>query len=297
MMMARPKIPVAAQRPFQKPACGERISMRRTRLASFLFSILIAVTAFGRHLPNIDKLGENGPTPANAAALEQKAQTLGKKGVPLRGEPRLGIPTFLWGAQVPNAIPAFKPVGTAVPGQPEGAARAYLGQIASLYNLGDNDVAEAPLSYIHDLGKGPVIVKLHQQLDGIDIFREEINVVMNQRLDLIAVSGYISSKSTPPAAGSLAFRLGAASAAANAVNDLTLANVSVLQLVPLGTHDGYDYYTLPAASGATLSEPVRMKKVYFHTPEGLTPGYYVEVIAANTSINPNEARIDTGDQS
>src|SRR3954447_8862383 len=113
MMMAGPKIPVATQTPIPKTCLRRESSMRRTRLASFLFSILIAVTAFGRHLPNIDKLGENGPTPANAAALEQKAQTLGKRGIPLRGEPRLGIPTFLWGAQVPNAIPAFKPVGTA----------------------------------------------------------------------------------------------------------------------------------------------------------------------------------------
>src|SRR4029077_8076510 len=61
------------------------------------------------------------------------------------------------------------------------------------------------------------------------------------------------------------------------------------------SHDGYDYFTLPASSGVSLVEPIRMKPVYFHTPDGLTPGYYIEVIAGNASANPNEARIDTGD--
>ncbi|MEA2236954.1 MAG: large repetitive protein [Thermoanaerobaculia bacterium] len=268
--------------------------MRRTRFAFLVAFLLTAITAFGRQLPNIDKLGEHAPSLAKAADLAQKTQSFSKQGLPMSSEPRFGVPTFLWGGQaqtVLNGAP-FKANPKTTPGSAEGAARGYLGNVASLYNLGTDDVAAAPLSYIHDLGSGPVIVKLHQTIDGIDVFREEINVVMNQKLDLVAISGYIASQATPPNKGSLGFTLGTASAAVNAVTDLTQANLSALSLISGGSHDGYDYYTVPASSGVTLVEPVRMKKVYFHMPEGLEPAYYIEVIAQNTSIDPSQARID-----
>ncbi|MEA2338525.1 MAG: large repetitive protein, partial [Thermoanaerobaculia bacterium] len=268
--------------------------MRRTRFAFLLFSLFAAMSLFGRQLPNIDKLGEHAPSPAKAAELAQKTQSFSKQGLPMSSEPRFGVPTFLWGGQAVtllNGAP-FKANPSSTPGSAEGAARGYVGNVASLYNLGTNDVATAPLSYIHDLGSGPVIVKLHQTIDGIDIFREEINVVMNQKLDLVAISGYIASQSTPPNKGSLGFTLGSASAAVNAVSDLTEVNLSALSLISAGSHDGYDYYTVSPASGVSLIEPVRMKKVFFHMPEGLEPAYYIEVLAQNTSIDPSQARID-----
>src|SRR5436309_7673259 len=89
--------------------------MRRTRYASFLFAFFMAVSAFGRHLPNIDKLGEQRPSPTNSAALAQKTQAFKKGGLPTEGEPRLGVPTFVWGSQLPTVVPAFKPGSTATP--------------------------------------------------------------------------------------------------------------------------------------------------------------------------------------
>lgn len=269
--------------------------MRRTKFTFLAFvCVLLAIPALARQLPNIDKLGEVKPSPANAALLNQKAVGLVKKGMPLQSESRLGVPTFLWPSATIAELPgALRPGNNTAEGA-EAAARAYLGAVAPLYNLDVNDIGAANLRYIHDVGSGPVIAKFQQSIDGIEIFREEINVVMNHKLDLVAVSGYITSRSTP-AAGGGSFSLGTTSAAANAVNDLTLANVSVLQFVPAGSREGYDYFTLPASSGVTLVDPVRMKKVYFHLPEGLVPAYYVEVIAQNASGNPGEARIDTGD--
>jgi len=269
--------------------------MRRTRFAFLLFSLFAAMSLFGRQLPNIDKLGEHAPSPAKAAELAQKTHSFSKTGLPMASEPRFGVPTFVWGSQalsVLNGAP-FKATPKTTPGSAEGAARGYLGNVASLYNLGTDDIAAAPLSYIHDIGSGPVIVKLHQTIDGIEIFREEINVVMNQKLDLVAISGYIASQSTPPNKGSLAFSLGTATAAVSALNDVTQVNLSALSLVATGSHDGYDYYNVSPASGVSLSAPVRMKKVYFHLPEGLEPAYYIEVIGRN-STDPSQPQIDTG---
>ncbi len=63
-----------------------------------------------------------------------------------------------------------------------------------------------------------------------------------------------------------------------AVRDLTLANVAPSQFVAAGSEGGYERYTLSGASGALLDEAIRVKPVYFHLPEGLEAGYYVEVI-------------------
>ncbi|HVR39002.1 MAG TPA: M36 family metallopeptidase, partial [Thermoanaerobaculia bacterium] len=260
--------------------------MRRHAVAVVVV-LLSVVSLFARDLPNIDKFGEKSGVPGNSAALLQKAKTFARAGLPLHDENRLGVPTFLWvSPSVGQVPPAFRPGTNDVATHAEDAARSYLGMLASLYNLSPSDVSTAKLRYIHDVGRGPVIVKLEQSIDGVEIFREEINVVMNRKLDLVAVTGYISSAATPPAQSGLDFRLDEPNAAITAVRDLTLANVSGSQFVSAGSRDGYDFFTLPEAAGAALAEPVRMKKVFFHVPEGLIPAYYVEVIANTPTSDP-----------
>ena len=43
-------------------------------------------------------------------------------------------------------------------------------------------------------------------------------------------------------------------------------------------------------AGVVLEEPVRIKQVYFHLPDGLVPAYYVEVITNNAT---GEVMLDT----
>ncbi|MCU1349742.1 MAG: hypothetical protein JWO56_2772, partial [Acidobacteria bacterium] len=256
-------------------------------------AFVLAAPAFARTLPNIDKFGETKPAAGVSAALTQKAATLLKENgsLPLRSEPRLGVPTFLWGAQVRNAPSPLRPVGGGTPADAESAARAYLGSVAPLYNLSTNDISQAKVRYIHDLGKGPIIVKMVQTVGGTEIFHEEVDVVMTQKLDLVAVSGYITSQATGAANGSLSFNLATGAAATKAVQDLTTVDISP-RLSAAGSHDGYDYFTVPADSGITLIEPIRLKKVYSHTAGGLTPGYYVEVIAHDDTVDPNGLHIN-----
>jgi len=86
--------------------------MRRTKFAFLaVLCLLAATTAFGRQLPNIDKLGEAKPTAANAALLNQRAAGLVQKGMPLSAELRLGVPTFLWPSPLVAQLPAgLKPI-------------------------------------------------------------------------------------------------------------------------------------------------------------------------------------------
>jgi hypothetical protein len=276
--------------------------MLRTRLVSFVIATLLSASLFGSQLPNFDQFGAQAPNPSKVAVLQQKAQSLGvvQPGMPMQSEARLGVPTFVWPSAGAAQLIGGHDGGNGGGTPAEAAARAHLNAFAPLYNLEASDINGAVVRYTHDLGAGPIIVKMQQTLNGIELFHEEVNVVMNRRLELVAISGYISSKSTPAnyhAGGTLAFRLNGANAATHAVNDVTLANIVAGQLVPAGSHDGYDYYTTAPGARVTLAEPVRVKKVYYHTPDGLEPAYFVEVIAHNDADDNGEARIDTGDSS
>jgi uncharacterized repeat protein (TIGR01451 family) len=229
-----------------------------------------------------DAFGAHAVDPALTAAMIAHARDLVRPGSVIQTEPRLGVPTFLWARP---AVRATTPAALTGVARPEiAASRAALASYAPLYGLGDDDVAGAIVAQVHDLGHGPVLVKFRAQLGGIEIFREELSVVMNRKLEPIALSGYLTSTATPPAApGGLAFSVAAASGAASAIahQASAIAGVKVdpSHLIPAGSHDGYDYFTLSPAAGLALDEPVRMKRVYYHTPAGLEAAYYIEVIA------------------
>ena len=228
----------------------------------------------------VDAFAQRPADPAKTAALLATAKSLVRPGSVTQTEPRLGVPTFLW-AREPASLTAHAQWLTAGISHPEvAAARQALASYAPLYKLNDADVAGAVVASVHDLGTGPVIVKYRAQVGGIEIFREELNVVMNRKLEAVALSGYLTSATTPAArGGSLAFGLGGPAAAIAAVNQLAHKSLDVATVVAAGSHDGYDYFSLTPAAGVALEEPVRLKKVYFHSPDGLEPAYYVEVSA------------------
>jgi uncharacterized repeat protein (TIGR01451 family) len=228
----------------------------------------------------ISALGTRPADPATTAALLAKAKRLVRPGSVVQSEPRFGVPTFLWTSnkRVSTSRASWLAAGAAHP--EAAAARAVLADYAPLYGLADTDVADASVVAVHDRGTGPVLVKLHAQLGGIEIFGEELSVVMTRKLESVAISGYLTSAATPPAhPGGLAFGLAAPAVAAAAVAHLANTAVDASLVVPAGSRDGYDYFALAAAAGVTLDEPLRVKRVYFHLPDGLEAAYYVEVMA------------------
>jgi hypothetical protein len=263
--------------------------MLHIRFVAVLAFALLSGDALGAGLPNFDAFGARPRKPGSDAALLRKAEAAVNPGVRLQTESRLGVPTFLWvagsnGASL--AAAAGRRVGGSMSPE-ESAARAALAQFGSLYGLSPADVTSAVVSMVHDTGRGAIIVKFRQQAGGIDIFREEINVLMNRKLEAVAISGYISSAATPATpGGSLSFVLGAPAAAAVGVRDLTRAGVNSSEFVSVGSEGGYQKFTLSASSAARLDEAVRVKPVYYHWPEGLEAAYYVEVLGRSPDLPP-----------
>ncbi|HZD96300.1 MAG TPA: M36 family metallopeptidase, partial [Candidatus Sulfotelmatobacter sp.] len=131
---------------------------------------------------------------------------------------------------------------------------------------------------MHNTGRGAVIVQFRQRVEGIEVFRDEMKVIMNQKMELVAMSGYIPTK-TKNRTG--AFTLRPADAIAIAFGDLTDATIDSSSLEWRESRDEFDFFTLSTQteSGINLhmAEPSRVKKVMFDLPEGLEPAYYLEL--------------------
>ncbi|MFP2957837.1 myxosortase-dependent M36 family metallopeptidase [Myxococcus sp. 1LA] len=171
--------------------------------------------------------------------------------------------------------------------RPEDAARAYLGQVADLYRLKREDVSAAPLQAVHQTGKGAVIVSFRQAVEGVEVFRSEVKVVMTQALEPVAVTGYLApSKLTLAArqrAGANAFQRSAADAVAAAYSDQSGTTLGSHAFVPVDSRDGYTLFDFEpgvrTVMPGQLVVPARAKQVFFTLPDGLRPAWYVEVNA------------------
>jgi large repetitive protein len=217
------------------------------------------------------------PAPGRTAAMLARAKELARPGSVVQTEPRLGVPTFLWTREKPAAM-ARMASGV---GRPEvAAARATLSDHAELYGLVEADVADAVVAGVHDRGTGPIVVKLRTQVGGVDVFAEELAVVLNRRLEPVALTGYLTSAATPPARpDGLEFQIPPGAAAAGALGHLANLGFDPSRLVSAGSRDGYALFTLAPGAGVALDEPIRTKPVYYHLPGGLEAAYYVEVLA------------------
>jgi hypothetical protein len=201
----------------------------------------------------------------------------------------LGVPTFLWAARggVPGgagrqAYAAPSPLG------PEGAARSILSRYASAYGLDGVGAAGAVLRELHATGRGGLIARFGQETQGIEVFRNEIKVLMTRDLAPVALAGYLTAH-VPTGV----FVLTPQEAIAAAARDYTGAPVDAGVFRETGRRqDAYVFFDAtartPLAAGARLAEPTRVKPVWFDLPEGLVPAYYLELEVAGGDTRSND---------
>ncbi len=202
-----------------------------------------------------------------------------KQGSVLHHEERLGLPTFLW---APAAVPGFERAVIA-PAEVEAAARAHLMRYAAIYGQSDASLKTARLLEVHDTGRGGLIARFGQQINGIEVFRDEMKVLLSRDLNLVAISGYL-----PNELRAAPFKLAASSAIASAVLDATgkVVDAAAWHLTAqVGGH--YTRYEMDGAAALKLSS-VRLKPVYYHLAAGLEPAFYLELDAPNAETQGTE---------
>ncbi len=251
--------------------------MKRWILAITGLVIASGTAASAKDLRNIDAFFD-APPAQRAESLEQLQSRA--RGARISGfEPRLGVPTFLWGnsAQVDERLKSA--LGRM---SPEQAARVHLGRLAEVYKLHPQAADTLP-AVVQDSGKGPVVVTFRNNLDGVEVFRESLKVVMNERRELIAVSGFLSSHAPLKVRGSkLSFTMDAPQAISLAFQDLNEERLDAVLLAPTGKAQGaYTYFDfVPGArakEAVRMVKPARAKRVLFPLANGLVPSWYVEL--------------------
>jgi hypothetical protein len=205
-------------------------------------------------------------------------------------EERLGLPTVLW-----NAQPDTQRSSTLAGLRPEQAARTHLQKFADVYRLTSEDIAGATLQSVHKTAFGPVIARFGQKVEGIEVFRSGVNVVMDRNHNLVAITGYLTPHEAVAARRATVgsdFRLSAADAIALAFKDMTDTAISGRSLVSTGTQADYTHFAFAPGVAAVMphamASPARAKPVYFILPNGLQPAYYLELNVGTKSSKDSD---------
>lgn len=234
-----------------------------------------------RHRPsNFDALA-SAPISPNAARQPTN------NGRSIQTDARFDVPTFLW-ASDPGPAAQLSRNAVERKGEEVAAARGHLSKYADSYRLKKSDLLAARVASVHDTGSGAIVVKLRQDIGGIEVFRDEVNVIMNRDLQLVAISGYLTGDHSDHTSAAGNYNLQPEDALSKALGDLTgnPVDTSLLRRTAVSKKrgvsvetDGYTRFTGDKDSlpGFILSdEPSRTKQVMFHLPEGYVPAYYVE---------------------
>ncbi|TQF10472.1 histidine kinase [Myxococcus llanfairpwllgwyngyllgogerychwyrndrobwllllantysiliogogogochensis] len=231
-------------------------------------------------------------TPADRS-LPQSAASASQRGLRINSvEGRLGVPTFVFSERSLSAGPQAKASRPLTQASANTAAREHLRSVADLYRLNASEVNSAELRQVHmpKGGEGAVVATYGRRVNGIEVFRNEVKVVMDASQQLVAISGYLQPRQQDDEknAQASAFRVSAPQAISRAFQDLTGAQLDARALVPAGAKGDYSHYTVDSRQLSThgFGEAPRSKKVLFPMPDGLVPAYYVEVNAGPES-NPD----------
>jgi hypothetical protein len=258
----------------------------RTPFASCAAGVALAVAlahalpASARTLPLIDALA--AAPEASVAAKSSLYPALQATGETAQIEPRFGVPTFIWGTQAAATLKAMQrtPSVKALHDD-EATARANLRDLADLYQITAAEVDALPMHNLQRFPGGGAIVRFRNQIDGVEVFREEANVLLDRSGSLVAVGGFVMGTPANQRKSAQLFATTPQQALATALADYGFEPAIADHLQSTGEDGGYVLLTLPPGNvsndGSALTEAARVKRVWFRLPGGLTAAYYVEV--------------------
>ncbi|WP_163988535.1 myxosortase-dependent M36 family metallopeptidase [Pyxidicoccus caerfyrddinensis] len=245
---------------------------------SGLSLVLSGTSAVARTLPNYDALQDAKPAGRVAAGFKP-VDSKGPRVAHL--DERTGSPTFLWARKSADQskLSASSQFASMAPEQ---AALAQIADAAALYGVSSFEAAGARVVNVSENRQGVKVVTLAQEANGIEVFRQSLNLLLNRKNELVAVSGSLSKHVSSSVAPRVRFQLTASSAVAAAYQDLTgtALDASLLRNVKAQNAGKYTHFELatyarPLAEGLVI--PARAKQVLFSLPTSLVPAYYVEL--------------------
>ncbi|MFO0758701.1 MAG: M36 family metallopeptidase [Byssovorax sp.] len=198
------------------------------------------------------------------------------------------VPAFLWAARTSTPDPALHGLSR------EDAARLHLERHAARYRLGHAALAAAKIVHVLDTGRGGIVVTFRQEVKGVEVFHQDLKVVMDRSLHLVAIGGSLHAQAGATVKGA-SFKLTERDALSAAFKDLYgLALSPVTFPDRKETDGGYRFFDLAPTTSLGgdklhLVAPLRVKKVFYPLPDRLVPAYFLEILAGVVSDTDSEA--------
>lgn len=237
-----------------------------------------AVDNLGLDIPpaNFQQVSNDQKTLKVGAELhKQVASAPTRSGMKNQFDASMGRATFVWGG-----LSQVKPTMHRVVAKerPAHAADSYLNQLTGFSSQAKSGSGSVVFSSLHNLNRGAVVAKYRQQVQGIEVFNKEYNVMMDQENNLVAAAGYLANKPSAPEVLSLMSHFDSAEPAVyKAIDDLSKGMANVV-LNPSRQQAGYTLYDVDNLNDElqVVGEP-RTKKVFYELNGKLISAYYVEV--------------------
>ncbi len=195
---------------------------------------------------------------------------------------KMGKTTFAWAANNQDT-----PDMSAVAQEDRNAfaAEFYLQSLTGV-NLNKSAVNKAKLVSLYDNQRGGIVAKYTQEIEGIEVFNREYNIIMDQELNLIAGSGYFAN-TLSNTFNTLAFNK-VEPAIEKAFSDMAQSSIA-LNLIEQKTVAGYQVFeATPVSSDKVVIGQPRAKKVLFEHKNQLKAAYYIEVNIADSGSLESE---------
>ena len=189
-----------------------------------------------------------------------------RRGVVAARDPGRGVPALLW---TPGAPAAPRGLSAA------DAAREHLGRHAQAYGVSSAALAGLRTRFVHDTGRGGIVVVLRQSVGGVDVFHGDIKLLLDRQHRLVAISGSPHPAAHPGAVRP--FVRSAPSAVTTALRDLYGDAAAAVQLAPLAPRHGWQELELASSTALRFDRPARLTRVWFPVGEALVPAQLVEL--------------------
>ena len=252
---------------------SERALYRRTvvKKRAFLTVTLLSLVPFGAHA-NVPQ----GSPASDRQFYDASLAPSGRVTTPwttnpaaaLSRDPARGVPNML--VSPTSAVPARG-------SSPEEAARFHLLNTRDVYKVSRAALSGARLRFVHDLGRGGIVVSLKQMLAGVEVFHGDIKVLLDRDdLRLVSIAGAPHPAAVP--GNRQRFVIGKQQAITNALADLYGPSRAAVPLAATGQRKGgWEYFELGETRKLRFREPARVKPVYFPIGDALVAGWFLEV--------------------
>lgn len=215
----------------------------------------IAVAAPDRHFDAFLLSPTNRSLAVSADALAARGANVAHQ------EKRLGLPTFIWLENQPAASSA------------ERAAREALQRFSDVLQLDKETLEALVVREVHSNDRSGTVVRFSQSVDGVPVFRSQLDVLVSRAGVAMAISGYAAPSSYVLAADRT-FALNAVTSAQKAFTTLTRQSAAFRVV---GTDGAWVKLELVENTTWHLSSPARARQVFFLLGDRLEPAWHVEL--------------------